>query len=68
MRFESFANSEGYKTVKNMAMVQATFESFANSEGYKTSAVRKAIADGLRALLIQKGTKPCNQNNQEIIV
>ena len=34
--FESFANSERYKTVSIFIVFTATFESFANSERYKT--------------------------------
>ncbi len=34
-----------------------SFESFANSEGYKTIYGLIALFHGLRALLIQKGTK-----------
>ena len=34
------------------------FESFANSKRYKTFSMRKCFYCGLRALLIQKDTKP----------
>ena len=42
-RFESFANSERYKTTLDRLDKGATFESFANSERYKTH-VQKAEA------------------------
>ena len=37
--FESFANSERYKTLGKLYAVESEFESFANSERYKTAPV-----------------------------
>ena len=57
-RFESFANSERYKTLFHSIYKCILFESFANSERYKTGVMVGEIKSGLRALLIQKDTKP----------
>ena len=40
LRFESFVNLEGCKTVKPVAFFFATFESFVNLEGCKTHSLR----------------------------
>ena len=56
--FESFANSERYKTPKTIHTTKKPFESFANSERYKTACNGSCINNSLRALLIQKDTKP----------
>ena len=56
--FESFANSERYKTKQHRRKRKQQFESFANSERYKTSTWRDLSSGCLRALLIQKDTKP----------
>ena len=56
--FESFANSERYKTMHKLTTQYGEFESFANSERYKTHCHIKPPPNCLRALLIQKDTKP----------
>ena len=56
-KFESFANSERYKTGKYHVTQLSQFESFANSERYKTIAKKINYSIRLRALLIQKDTK-----------
>ena len=56
--FESFANSERYKTCNHSPSNNDKFESFANSERYKTDLNFDSNIFGLRALLIQKDTKP----------
>ncbi len=55
--FESFANSERYKTYNETIQKQQEFESFANSERYKTLYMCYTNWWSLRALLIQKDTK-----------
>ena len=55
--FESFVNSERYKTLQTRKKEVSTFESFVNSERYKTSNCGLSNRGGLRALLIQKDTK-----------
>ena len=55
--FESFANSERYKTITRTGRSLEWFESFANSERYKTEAYEINDYMCLRALLIQKDTK-----------
>ena len=55
--FESFANSERYKTNRNTIITETQFESFANSERYKTHGREHHRGGCLRALLIQKDTK-----------
>ena len=52
--FESFANSERYKTIEVDEECVTKFESFANSERYKTGGPAFSHSAGLRALLIQK--------------
>ena len=55
--FESFANSERYKTPFCGVIYEPAFESFANSERYKTLKKLTEQRASLRALLIQKDTK-----------
>ena len=55
--FESFANSERYKTADPTVNITFEFESFANSERYKTLKHKTTTLWCLRALLIQKDTK-----------
>ena len=55
--FESFANSERYKTYHLYLYCLYLFESFANSERYKTEPHITYGGLCLRALLIQKDTK-----------
>ena len=57
MLFESFANSERYKTINQAGGKRNEFESFANSERYKTAKDIEMDYSCLRALLIQKDTK-----------
>ena len=57
MLFESFANSERYKTTPSVPLDVKAFESFANSERYKTNTSLIMFDLCLRALLIQKDTK-----------
>ena len=55
--FESFVNSERYKTEHGFHLPTTRFESFVNSERYKTKTQKDTCVMRLRALLIQKDTK-----------
>ena len=56
-RFESFANSERYKTIKSLCSLPASLRALLIQKDTKPKLNSKSIGQCLRALLIQKDTK-----------
>ena len=55
--FESFANSERYKTGSEITTTQTSLRALLIQKDTKRGQVIDVTSDGLRALLIQKDTK-----------